>query len=83
MCFEKIHSGKCDSENRVRENVWEGRGVASDWSMMWDFWMITRKVRVVFPLGNFGVTAGFQIVYREYSNHFPNLSYGLMDCTFN
>ena len=33
--------------------------------MMWDFWVITGKLRVVFKLGNFGVTEGFQIVYRE------------------
>jgi len=38
--------------------------VASDWFMMWDLSVITRKLRVVFPLGNFGATEGSQIVYR-------------------
>jgi len=31
--------------------------------MMWEFWVITGKLKVVFPLGNFGVTEGLQIVY--------------------
>ena len=31
---------------------------------MGDFWVITGKLKVVFPLENFGITEGFQIVYR-------------------
>jgi len=40
------------------------RVVVSDWSVMWKFWVITGKLKVVFRLGNFGLTKGLQSVYR-------------------
>jgi len=33
--------------------------------VIWDIWVITGKLRIVFPLGNFGLSEGFQIVYGE------------------
>jgi len=42
--------------------------------MRWDFWVITGKLRVVFPLENFGVTEGLQIVYRGFIPNFNWIS---------